>query len=383
MKNAVVPSSLALLLALSLPSAAQSDSFSVTGTEGTKLDAEAITDFDEPWALSFLPDGSMLVTTKPGKLFRTTSQGDKTEIAGVPDVTYGGQGGLGDVVPHPDFADKQLVYFSYVDSDDGGETRGAVVARAKLHLSSSSPALTDVEEIWRQQPFMTGKGHFSHRIAFGPKGSEQDGYLFITSGDRQKQTPAQDMEVNLGKIIRLNDDGSVPADNPYQDDGELAKTFWSIGHRNLLGINFDAENRLWEIEMGPRGGDELNLINPGLNYGWPVVSDGDNYSGKPIPDHDTDGSFEKPVISWNPVISPGDFAIYTGDAFSGWKGDAIAAGLSSEAVVHIDIDGETAEEAERFEWGKRIREIEEGPNGAIWVLEDKAGGRLVKLTPAD
>ncbi len=190
------------------------------------------------------------------------------------------------------------------------------------------------------------------------------------------------MSVNLGKIIRLKEDGSVPDDNPFQTDGELAKTFWSIGHRNLLGIEFDDQNGLWEIEMGPRGGDELNLIKPGQNYGWPIVSDGDNYSGKPIPDHDTDDRFAAPALSWNPVISPGDFIIYSGDLFEGWDGDAVAAGLSSQALIHIDIEGDTAREVERFGWDRRLREIEDGPDGALWVLEDQSGGRLIKLTPA-
>jgi len=223
---------------------------------------------------------------------------------------------------------------------------------------------------------MPGQGHYSHRIAFG-----EDGMLFITSGDRQKQFPAQTFDMGLGKIIRLNNDGSVPDDNPWQNQGELARTYWSTGHRNLLGIAFDSEGRLWAHEMGPRHGDELNLIKRGENYGWPTVSNGDNYSGIPIPDHETRPEFESPVVSWVPAISPSGFVIYSGQVFPDWRGDGIIGGLSSRALVRVNIEGETAEEVERFEWGKRIREVEQGPNGAIWVLEDEKGGRLLKLTP--
>ena len=248
----------------------------------------------------------------------------------------------------------------------------------KKEASGDAPKLTGVERIWVQEPKVSGNGHFSHRIAFG-----QDGKLFITSGDRQKQTPAQDFEQALGKIIRLNEDGTVPADNPWQDNGELAKTFWSTGHRNMLGIAFDAEGRLWTHEMGPRHGDELNHVEPGKNHGWPVVSYGDNYSGVPIPDHDTRPEFEAPEAWWVPAISPAGLTIYSGDLFANWKGDALIGGLSSQALVHVEIDGTTAREAERFSWGERVRETEQGPDGALWVLEDGSGGRLLKLTPAN
>ncbi|RLQ87393.1 PQQ-dependent sugar dehydrogenase [Notoacmeibacter ruber] len=377
-------SSLALSTLIALPASAQDDSFSVTGTEGTALAAEAVTDFDEPWAMTFLPDGTALVTTKPGTLFHVTQDGEKTEIQGMWEVAYGGQGGLGDVVLHPDFEQNNLIYLSYVESLDDGATKGAAVSRAKLDLSGDTPKLTDIEKIWTQQPHVPGSGHFSHRIAFGPKGSDQEGYLFLTSGERQKQTPAQDKDVNLGKILRLNDDGSLPEGNPFAEEGgeAVADEFWTTGHRNMLGIAFDGENRLWAHEMGPRGGDELNLIEPGNNYGWPQRSYGDNYSGVPITDHSADDGFTKPKAYWNPVISPAGLVIYSGDVFSDWQGDALIGGLSSKALIQVDLDGETAQEAERFEWGKRIREVEQGPDGAIWVLEDEAGGRLVKLTPA-
>ncbi len=360
--------------ALNVTGAAAQDRFTIEGSNGTTLAAEAVASFDQPWAMTFLPDGSMLVTTKPGKVFHVTQDGKSAEVAGMWDVAYGGQGGLGDVVLHPDFASNNLVYISYAEADGGNI--GAVVVRARLNIGGGAPALRDVERIWEQKPKVSGRGHYSHRIAFGP-----DGKMFISSGDRQKLTPAQDFDSALGKVIRLNDDGTVPPDNPWQDKGELAKTFWSMGHRNLLGLAFDAEGRLWNHEMGPRHGDELNLVEPGKNYGWPVVSHGSHYSGAAIPDHDTRPEFEQPKAWWVPAISPAGLTIYSGDLFPAWKGDALIGGLSSRALVHVDIDGTQAREAARYEWGVRVRETEQGPDGALWVLEDGPGGRLLKLTP--
>ncbi len=356
------------------PAAAQT--FDVTSTAGTILRASAVASFDEPWAMTFLPDGTLLVTTKPGKLFHVTQRGDQTAVAGMWEVGYGGQAGLGDVVLHPDFAANGLVYLSNVETLDGGRTSGAIVTRARLDRSGAAAKLTDIERIWTQQPKVSGQGHFSHRIAFGP-----DGMLFITAGDRQKQQPAQDLTKALGKVIRLHDDGSVPDDNPWQDNGDLAKTFWSMGHRNLLGIAFDSAGRLWTHEMGPRHGDELNLIVKGRNYGWPIVSNGNHYSGIPIPDHESRPEFAAPIAYWVPAISPAGFVIYDGDMFPDWQGDGFLGGLSSRALVHVDMTDERAAEIERFEWGQRIREVEQGPDGALWVLEDRAGGRLLKLTP--
>ncbi len=362
---------------LAIGATAQAQTFQIQSKKGTTLAAEPVARFEEPWAMTFLPNGTALVTTKPGKLFIVTRDGQKSEVSGVWKVAYGGQGGLGDVVLHPKFAENNLVYISSAETLDGGQTFGAVVVRAKLDRSGETPKLTSQTKIWTQEPKMPGRGHYSHRIAFGP-----DGMLFITSGDRQKQYPAQEFDLSLGKIIRLNDDGSVPSDNPWQDKGELARTFWSTGHRNLLGIAFDSQGRLWSHEMGPRHGDELNLIKKGVNYGWPVVSNGDNYSGIPIPDHDTRPEFEAPKAYWVPAISPAGFVLYSGEMFRDWKGDGFMGGLSSRALIRVDIDGETASEAERFEWGERVREVEQGPGGAIWVLEDGDGARLLRLTPA-
>ncbi|MGF1476554.1 MAG: PQQ-dependent sugar dehydrogenase [Geminicoccaceae bacterium] len=352
------------------------ETLELTGKSSGSVSAEVITTFDEPWAMTFLPDGTMLVTTKPGTLFHVTQDGTKTEVEGMWEVAYGGQGGLGDVVLHPDFAKNDLVYISNAETLDQGSTFGAVVSRAKLDRSGDTPKLTEIEKIWTQEPKLSGRGHYSHRIAFSP-----DGMLFITSGDRQKQRPAQNIDQALGKVIRLNEDGSVPDNNPWQDQGELAKTYWSVGHRNMLGIDFDSEGRLWTHEMGPRHGDELNLVVEGGNYGWPIVSNGDNYSGIPIPDHETRPEFLAPKAFWVPAISPAGFVIYDGDMFPEWQGDGFIGGLSSQALVRVDIEGESAREVERFEWGKRVREIEQGPDGALWVLEDQGGARLLKLTP--
>ncbi len=340
------------------------------------FDVAAIAEFDEPWALAFLPDGRLLVTEKRGRVLVVTREGAKSApVSGVPEVDYGGQGGLGDVALHPDFATNGLVYLSYAEAGDG-DTRGAAVARARLALDAKGGALSDVKVIWRQVPKVSGRGHYGHRLLF-----DDAGYLFISSGDRQKFDPAQDLHSNLGKIVRLHDDGSVPADNPFAERGGVTAQIWSLGHRNPLGIAFDSQGRLWNSEMGPRGGDELNLVVRGENYGYPIVSNGDHYSGAEIPDHDTRPEFEAPKLWWTPVISPGGLMIYSGELFPEWRGDAFLPGLSSRALIRVDLDGDAAREAERFEMGKRVRAVVEGPDGAIWLLEDKRGGRLLRLTP--
>lgn len=357
---------------LAMPAAAQQ---TVESDQGNAINFKPVAKFNEPWAMTFLPDGQLLVTEKSGTLQLVSQDGEKTEVSGVPEVDYGGQGGLGEVVLDPDFAENNEVYISYVEAGDG-DTRGAAVARATLS-TEGEPALESVEVIWRQEPKVSGRGHFSHRIAFSPDGSR----MFITSGDRQMKTPAQDMSVNLGKVIRLNADGSVPDDNPFADQGELAQSFYTVGHRNMLGIAFDTQDRPWVIEMGPRGGDELNRLEAGKNYGWPEVSDGINYNGTNIPDHDTRPEFEPPEAFWTPVIAPAGLVFYDGDLFSDWQGDALTGGLKSQALIRIDIEGDTATEAERFPMERRIREVEQGPDGAVWVLEDRGSGRLLKVTP--
>jgi glucose/arabinose dehydrogenase len=332
-----------------------------------------VASFDEPWAVAPLPDGRMLVTEKKGRLQLVAGDGSKREVTGVPAVEYGGQGGLGDVVLHPRFADNNWIYLSYAEAGDGG--RGAAVARATLVEADGGARLEDVQVVWRQSPKRGGRGHYGHRIAFGG-----DGKLWISSGDRQEFTPAQDMRGNLGKVLRLEDDGRPAADNPFAAQGGIAAQVWTLGHRNPLGLAFAPDGKLWELEMGPEGGDELNLLQRGKNYGWPEVSDGDHYDGRDIPDHSTSGTFETYKVNWTPVIAPGDMLIYSGSQFPKWQGDALIAGLKAEAIVHVDIDGEQASEAARYPMGKRIRAIRQAPDGALLVLEDGPGGRLLKLS---
>lgn len=338
--------------------------------------AKPIATFNEPWAMTFLPDGRLLVTEKRGNLLVVSQDGEKSSpLDEVPDVDYRNQGGLGDVVLHPDFAQNGLVYISYAEAGIGN-TRGAAVARGKLVMNGTRGKLDNVEVVWRQVPKVTDDGHYGHRIAFDGKG-----YLFISSGDRQKFDPAQDMTGNLGKIVRLHDDGSVPDDNPFAERGDITAQIWSLGHRNPLGLAVDGEGRLWSSEMGPRHGDELNLIVRGANYGYPIVSNGDHYSGEAIPDHHTRPEFEAPKVWWSPTIAPSSLMFYSGKMFPKWTGSALIGGLASEALIRIKIDGDNAREAERFDMGKRIREVEQGPDGALWLLEDRDGGRLLKLTP--
>ena len=355
---------------------ATAEEVTITGSAGSRIAVQSYLEFNEPWAMTFLPDGRLLVTEKSGSLFLISPDGSaKTEVRGVPDVAYGGQGGFGDVILHPQYRANNTIYISYAEAGSRGK-KGAAVARARLVTSSKDPILKDLEVIWQQIPKVTGNGHYSHRLVFGP-----DGKLYITSGERQKQQPAQDWNQDLGKIIRLNDDGSVPADNPFQDKGQRAQSFWSIGHRNMLGIAFDKQGRLWAHEMGPKHGDELNLIKAGENYGWPLVSWGDQYSGVKIPDHDTRPEFAAPATYWVPTIAPSGLIIYSGNTFAHWQGDLFIGGLASRSLIRVRTEGNQAREVERFDMGKRIREIEQGPDGAIWVLEDKAGGRLLRITP--
>jgi glucose/arabinose dehydrogenase len=348
---------------------------------GNAFIATPVAQFREPWAMVFLPDGRLLVTEKKGALrLLDVDSGQAGDISGVPRIAYGGQGGFGDVILHPRFAENQVVYVSYSEPGDG-RTSGAAVARAKLALDDrGSGKLESLTVIWRQVPKVVSNGHWGHRMAFGP-----DGKLWVTSSERQQFTPAQDMKSNLGKIVRLNEDGSVPADNPFASMGGVTSEIWSIGHRNMLGIAFDAQGRLYVHEMGPRGGDELNIIEKGSNYGYPIVSNGDHYDGREIPDHRMRPEYHAPLVSWTPVISPAGFIIYSGKIFPDWTGNGFIGGLSSQSLVRVEFDasGKTAREAQRFDMDKRIREVEQGPDGAIWLLEDErngSGGRLLKLT---
>ena len=340
---------------------------------GPPFGVSVIATLDNPWAMTFMPDGRMLVTEKSGKLVIVTQDGKvSAPLDGVPAVADAGQGGLADVVLHPDFASNSYVYLSYAEpGPDGAST--LAVGRGKL----TEVGIEGFQVLWRQEPMVKSAGHFSGRMAFSP-----DGYLFITSGDRQLFTPAQDMNQNLGKIIRLSDAGGIPSDNPNYDEGRIKAQIWSSGHRNGLGLAFDSDGSLWEAEMGPRGGDELNLIMAGKNYGWPIVSNGRHYDGRAIPPHSTRPDFEAPRLSWNPVVSPSSLMFYSGDMFPAWKGSAFIGGLSSQSLVRHVFDDINPREADRFPMAARIREVEQGPDGAIWLLEDgKSGGKLVKLIP--
>lgn len=332
--------------------------------------------FNEPWAMVFLPNSKLaLITERAGKLKLWDDSGLVRDVAGVPSVKYAGQGGLGDVILSPDFATSGTIYLSWVEAGSGN-TSGSVVASAKL-LQGDQPRLENINIIWRQNPKVTGDGHFSHRLAFSPDGQ----HLFIGSGERQKFTPAQDMQSNLGKILRINPDGSLPADNPFASQGGVAAEIWSLGHRNILGIAFDGDGLLWNQEMGPKGGDEVNLVQKGANYGYPEVSNGDHYDGRPIPNHDTRPEFAAPKLWWNPAVSPSGLVYYGGDLYQGWKDSLLMGALSGEGLLRMAINGDQISKSDRWDLGMRIREVGVRSDGSIWLLSDGTDGRLLKLEP--
>lgn len=335
---------------------------------------ETIAQFNEPWAMTTLPDQRILLTERKGKLkiFDPKSK-QSLDVQGVPTVSYGGQGGLGDVVLHPKFQQNHWIYLSYATKGQSGY--GAVISRAKLDLSNpEQPKLTDVKTIWQQVPKVSGQGHYGHRMLFG-----SDDKLWVSSGERQKFDPAQDMKSNLGKVLRLNDDGTAVADNPFSQQGGVTAEIWSLGHRNPLGMAFDAKQQLWVVEMGPKGGDELNLIVKGENYGYPIVSNGDHYSGLKIPDHQTRPEFKAPEIDWTPVISPSSMIIYTGKEFPVWQQKALIGGLSSKAIVVVDLNTRPVKEVQRLDMKQRIRGLQQAQDGSIWVIEDGPQAKLLKL----
>lgn len=343
--------------------------------------------FNEPWAIAFAPGtATLFVTEKSGTLkFIDTATGTIGTVSGLPPVAYGGQGGLGDVAFLPAEASATLggrtIYLSWAEAGEA-ETRGAVVGKGKLVCAEAATCTIEgLAVIWRQTPKVTGRGHYSHRIAVSPDGK----YLFVASGERQKMQPAQDTGTTLGKIVRLNLDGTPAAGNPLADKAKetgnsVTAEIWSLGHRNILGMDWDAQGRLWEVEHGPAGGDELNLVQRGANYGWPIRSNGEHYNGEAIPDHEPTDGFAQPALSWTPVIAPGDMLIYSGAMFSRWQGRALMAGLGSEALVEVAIEGDTAREVARYEMPARLRSIAQGPDGAIWIAEDGKDGRVLKLT---
>lgn len=345
------------------PSAEVKDAFTVT----------PLATLNAPWAIAVLPTGGVLVTEKGGTM--KLVDGGVKDVAGMPTVDAGGQGGFGDVVLAPDFAKSGTIYLSWVEAGEN-DTRGAVIGRGK-YVGGAAPRVEGLEVIWRQSPKTTGRGHFSHRIAFSPDGK----LMFVGSGDRQKMDPAQDLTGNLGKVLRLLPDGKPAPGNPFADKGGVSAEIWSYGHRNILGLAFDPKGRLWDIEHGPRGGDELNLVEPGRNYGWPLVSEGDHYDGKDIPPHSTRPDIAAPAITWTPMIAPGDMIFYSGKAFRDWKGQVLVAGLGPKALLRLKIDGDKATEVARYPMDKRIRDVAEAADGSLLVIEDREGGRLLKLTP--
>jgi glucose/arabinose dehydrogenase len=361
--------------------------------------------FNVPWKLAFLPDRRILVTEKPGKIWLVTPGKNKIQVTGVPEVVYAGQGGLLSVAIAPGFARDGMIYLTYAEPGAGGSA--LALARGKLVIGTGAARIDGLKVVWRDWAPGEG-GQFGAYIAFAPDGKS----LFLTSGERQRFTPAQDPNSALGKILHLTLDGKPAPGNPGAGktgattlpvfdppaDTEAAKTAsarqvkvpgpnlvpaetWTSGHRNPYGLAFDAAGKLWETEMGPKGGDEINLIQPGKNYGWPLVSYGMNYNGKPIPSPDGHPEFQKPALYWTPVIAPGGFTFYYGSLFPQWKGSAFIGGMAVQSLIRVSFQNGTPREAERFDMGKRIRDVVAGPDGALWLLEDGAGGRLLRLTP--
>jgi glucose/arabinose dehydrogenase len=351
---------------------------------GSPFRAEAHLQLAEGWSLAAEPGtGNLLITEKAGtaKYFNPAT-GEAWPVSGLPTIAYGGQGGLGDVAFAPDYATTGMVYLSWAQAAGEGDNapRRAVLARGKLECAAGACQLADLTQIWQQEPAVASAGHFSHKIAFSPDGQ----YLFLGSGERMQGAPAQDLASNLGKVLRLNLDGTAAEGNPFASQGGVAAQVWSYGHRNLQ-LAFAPDGNLWELEHGPRGGDELNLVAPGANYGWPIRSNGNNYNGDDIPDHTADDGFTKPVIFWDPVIAPGDFIIYQGTLFPEWQGQALIAAMSSvQSIVRVEMDaasGAATEEA-RYRFPARLRDLAEAPDGSLWVVEDGPRGRLLRVTPA-
>jgi len=338
-----------------------------------------VASFSSPWAMAIVPGTTFeaattaLVTERNGKLWLVNLKtGKRQAVSGVPAVYVDGQGGLGDVALHPQFNSNRRVYLSYVEREANGSS-GAVLGYGTLEQYRGKQRLINFRAIWRQTPKAFGSGHFSHRIAFGP-----DGNLYLSSGDRQQFEPAQDLTGNLGKVLRLTAEGEPLASGPFGSSG-IAREFFSIGHRNVLGLAFAPDGRLWANEMGPSGGDEFNLIEAGKNYGWPIVSNGSHYDGRDIPDHETRPEFQAPAQWWSETIAPAGLIVYTGALFPQWQGDALMGGLAGQSLLRLDLNGGTATKAERWPMGARIREVEQGPRGEVYLLEDN--GRLLRLEP--
>jgi len=334
---------------------------------------------EHPWAVEPLPDGDLLVTERPGRMRIVTAAGQVGEpIEGLPRVDARGQGGLLDVALSPNFEVDRTIFWSYAEPREGGN--GTAVARGVL--SPDRRRVDDVRVIFRAEPTYPGRNHFGSRLAFGP-----DGMLYITTGDRfdtPRRMHAQRLDNHLGKVLRIAPDGSVPQDNPFVGQANARPEIWSLGHRNVQAIAFDPQGRLWIVEHGPQGGDELNLIQRGRNYGWPLVSYGEEYTGRPIETAETQRpGYEQPVYYWDPVIAPSGAQWYTGDAFPAWRGSLFIGGLVAEALVRLVVEGErvTGEEHLLGEREQRIRDVRQGPDGMLYVVTDEDEGELWRIVP--
>ncbi len=330
---------------------------------------------EHPWGLAFLPDGRMLVTERPGRLRIATPDGTVSEpLTGLPPVYARGQGGLLDVALSPDFAQDRLVYLSFSEPGEGGA--GTAVARGRL----GERGLEGTQVIWRQQPKVQGPNHWGSRLAFRP-----DGTLFVTLGDRfSYRERAQDLSVTLGKVVRINADGSIPSDNPFVGRADARPEIWSDGHRNVQAAAVDARGQLWTVEHGARGGDELNNPQPGKNYGWPVITYGVDYSGARIGIGTAKAGMEQPLYYWDPVIAPSGATFYTGSGFPDWRGDLLVGSLSPGLLVRLRLqDGRvTLEERYLAELRERIRDVVQSPDGALYLLTDSSRGRILRVDPA-
>jgi len=345
----------------------------VLDTQSGSIVVETIASgLDDPWSLAFLPDGRFLITQRSGRIRFVTREGNiSPPLAGVPEVYSSGQGGLLDVALAPDFTTSRLIYFSFGEPGEGGSS--TAVARARL----TDDRLQDTTVIFRSVPKTGGGAHFGSRLAFA-----RDGKLFVTTGERFQFEVAQGLSNHMGKVLRINPDGSVPSDNPFVGRADVRPEIWSYGHRNVEGAAIHPQTgRLWTHEMGPAGGDELNITEAGRNYGWPVVSWGRHYDGRFIPPPTTRPDLAAPIRYWNPVIAPSGMAFYTGDAIPAWKGNLLIGGMVARAIVRLTLNGEQVASEERISMDGRIRDVRQGPDGAVYAL-DESNGTLLRLTSA-
>jgi glucose/arabinose dehydrogenase len=373
--------SVVLLIFAMMPAAALAQE--TVKTEQARIIVTTVAEgLDHPWGIVFLPDNSMLVTERSGALRHVDLDGKLSEpISGVPEVDARGQGGLLDVTLHPQFAENRLVYLSFSEKGQGGNS--TAVARGRL--SEDIGKLTNVQVIFSQKPKVASNMHFGSRIVF-----DRDGRIFVTLGERSHEefrVQAQDLNSHLGKIVRLNDDGSLPQDNPFSNRSDALPEIWSYGHRNIQAAALHPETgKLWEIEHGPQGGDEINIPEAGKNYGWPVVSHGVNYDDTPVGTGKKDApGMEDPIYTWTPVIAPSGMIFYSGKAFPEWQGDLFVGGLRAMALVRLKLEGENIVSEERLltDLGYRIRDVAESPEGEIVVVTDEGNGRILKIAPAD